>query len=188
VPASARTALAALAAAGVLATGLSTGAGAVSSIWLDGSRRHHATYTASVDEVVIGGTVDVGSATVLDPSKDDCTEQSCDVTRLHLTLPRGSTVGRFTVAVDVPRDLYAVGKLYDARGNEVYAVDPLTSDDFPVNCCATTDTGYRLSFEIPRLAAGDYVFVVFDRGGSGSFTASVDYSARRPERRTHRSS
>jgi hypothetical protein len=183
----ARAATAALVACAALASGLVSGASAAAPVALDGTRRHHATYTATVSDVVVGTTNEIGSATVMEPSRDDCTKTSCDITRLHLTLPRGSTVGRFSVGVDLPRELYATGKLYDIRGKELYSVDALSSNDFPVSCCGTDSTGYRLSFEIPRLSAGDYVFVVFDRGGSGSFTVAVDYTARRPERRTRHS-
>jgi hypothetical protein len=183
----ARAATAALAACAVLGSGIVSGARAAAPVALDGSRRHHATYGASVTTMMVGSTSEVGSATFLEPSKDDCTKASCDITRLHLTLPRGSTVGRFTVAVNVPRELYASAKLYDVRGRELQSVDALSSDSFPLNCCATTDTGYTLQFTIPRLSAGDYTFVVFDQGGGGSFTVGVDYTARRPERRTHRS-
>jgi hypothetical protein len=174
----------------VLLAAMSPSAHAAGTKPLDGKRRTHVRYTADLQDPAIGtGTGRLGTD-LLDPTIDDCTKTSCDVTRLSLTLPRDVSGGVFSVSLTIARELNVYVALYDAKGGIVHAehaVDPQNSDD----CCSdylpvadNTDATYVVDFTIARLRAGHYTFVVYDRGGAGRVTTDVGYTALHPDRQT----
>ncbi|HEX8004561.1 MAG TPA: hypothetical protein VF519_17870 [Mycobacteriales bacterium] len=160
-----------------LACLVGTPATAADAVALDGVRATHATYDGHVNEAAYA-TEPVAIDTY--PNRAYCTAESCDVTDVRLTLPKGSTAGRFRVTITTPPQLNAAVDLYNARGERMAHADLLENGGS--FCC--TDVPYlTVSFSVARLPAGRYTLVVFDRGGSGSFTADVDYKAYPPDRR-----
>jgi hypothetical protein len=172
----------------VLLAAMSPSAHAAGTKPLDGKRRTHVRYTADLQDPAVGtGTGRLGTD-LLAPTTADCTSTSCDVTRLTLTLPRDVSGGVFSVSLTVERALNVYVALYDAKGNVVHAeqaVDPQNDDD----CCNdylpsadSTDATYIVDFTLPRLRAGHYTFVVYDRGGEGRVTTDIDFTALHPDR------
>lgn len=152
---------------------------------LDGVRHTQLTYTGSLNRPALPVATDRARLDdPLVPQLTDCTVASCDVTRLRLTVPRTAPGGRFAVNLLVERTLSLYVALYDAKGVEKYAVQTAPSNDG--SCCVTyvqpkntagTVQWYELSFALGRLPAGTYTLAVYDRGGTGAFSAVVDYRA-----------
>jgi hypothetical protein len=172
-----------VAVAAALVGALAPSATAGGTVSLDGAKKSHHVYHGQLGGSALGG----GTVGSVRPERAACNAGTCDVTTFRLSLPGSSRVGRFNVRLDVTRSLDAVVALYDAEGTEVEAADVTEADQQPIQCCEEIGTGYQLHFEVPRLPAGTYELVVFDRAGTGGFDATVDYTARPPERRvSHR--
>lgn len=143
---------------------------------LDGVRRTHVTYEGSVSTPAFSPESAASGST--EANRADCTQTSCDVTAVRLTVPRGSAGGRFKAMVTMPPQLTVAVALYDARGDRAAYAD-LSSGSW-----TTAQMPYlQLQFTVPRLPAGNYTLVVFDRAGQGSFTVDLDYKALPPARK-----
>lgn len=141
---------------------------------LDGRRTTSKKWTATVVQPATPTT----SVVLASPSLDECAEDTCDVRALTLSLPRGTSWGRFTARVTVPLEVQTSIALYDAKGTVVeYA-------DFMLGGWQTSpeDGTYDLSISIPRLRRGTYTFATHGRIGSGQVSATVGWIAMPPDR------
>ena len=172
---------AATAVAAALVSAAAPGASAGGSQTLDGVKRTHVQVTGDVFEPVVGDPQGRLGADVLAPESADCTDMSCDTTRLTLRLPRGVSTGRFELVATLPRTLNARVALYDKTGRELLFADPASYAGGAVLCCPDPSM-YQLAVADSRLEAGSYTVIVYDNGGSGEFTLDVTYQARRPDR------
>ena len=145
---------------------------------LDGVKRTKTTYEGTLTDAAAG----TGTVMFRAPSVDDCTDQSCDVTQLRLTLPKGSIEGKFTVTVRVPRELNLTVGLYNAKGGEVELADMTSPGSTATSCCDPLETAYHVVLKIFRLPAGKYTLVMYDHGGIGTFRSTVEYTAHPPSR------
>jgi hypothetical protein len=155
----------------------STPATAVGTYTLDGHRTTSKTWSGVLD----APSVPVTGATRLatDPVLEDCTAQSCSVRNLRLTLPKGRTKGEFVVSGVFDASMAGALVLYNAKGEYVRSADL-------VGCCGQFDveqSTYGLNFKIKMLNAGRYTFAVVNRGGTGTFKATITWTALPPERR-----
>ena len=156
----------------LLASGQAQGATTYS---LDGRRTTIRTYEG---EMWGPGTIPISGATQpTQPHLDDCTESTCDIRALRLSLPRNVSSGRFhaTVVIIQP-ELQATLVLYSAEGEVLQILEPYDgqrNDDF----------GYRLDIHVERLKRGNYTLALVDRAGMGSFSASVTWVAHPPDRK-----
>jgi hypothetical protein len=168
-----------VAAAALLCGALAPAAHASGTYAMDGKRTTHAHFSGTLMMPAVSARGDVKSV------PGDCISTTrCDRTTLRLTLPKGSTLGRFEVVAHVERNLNLALGLYDAKGNPIDYAD-LTSDDAqPYDCCDTISPGYVVAVRAARLKAGTYTLIAYDRGGAGSFTADATYHARPPIRQT----
>lgn len=169
--------LAAVAVALLCASAAPSSAGG--TVTLDGVRRTHTSYKGEVTDSIAMSTQ--APPVLYDPVIDDCKASpgACDITSVRLTLPAGTSAGRFKVTVTMPRELNGHVGLFDREGQRVATADVLQND--PI-CCTTDVMTWKASFTVARLAPGDYTLVVFDRGGMGTFTAELDYKAYPPDR------
>lgn len=169
-----RTLVAATLAFGLLGSGSADAVG----YRMDGVKRTKASYdgvlTQSVMRVPMSTTGDP-----MTPERGDCTAQSCDVRDLILTLPKGTTWGKFTATVTVERTVGAALYLYDPKG-EIAASDDVLLLGGWSNAGATS---YDLIIDVRRMRAGRYVLALVDRAGQGAFQAKVDWVAHPPDRR-----
>jgi hypothetical protein len=172
-----------LAAAAALVGVLAGSASARGTISLDGRAHTHASVSGNVVDPVVGDPTSRTSSQTFTPSVADCTDTSCDVTRLRLTLPRGISSGRLDIVLTMPVTLNAQVVLYDADGRERLTADMTSDWNDAAACCDTFDT-YQFRLSDPRMKAGTYTLVVYNTGGSGRFTTDVDYVARHPDRQT----
>ena len=162
-----------------LACAFATPSTAGGNVALDGVRRTHASFQAEVtDPAFTAG--EGGIPADPEPSMQDCSSTSCDITALRLTLPKDSSAGRFKVTVTMPRELNGAVALYNVEGERVAKADLLANNE---SICCDLDETWKVSFVVARLTPGTYTFVVYNRGGSGTFTADIDYKANRPDRR-----
>lgn len=157
-----------------LACAFGTPSTAGAPVAMDGVKRTHATYEGEV----FAPAFSLESAMLGEADRSDCTTTSCDMTPLRLTVPKGSAGGRFKAVVTIPPQLTVAIGLYDAKGSRVAYTD-MPSGGW--TCCAELPY-MQMSFTVARLAAGTYTFVVYDRGGQGSFTVDLDYKANPPAR------
>ncbi|MDQ1711013.1 MAG: hypothetical protein QOE45_463 [Frankiaceae bacterium] len=178
-----RSLAAAAALAGLLTGILASGASANGSIALDGRKRTHAKASGNVVDPVVGDPTSRTSSETFTPSVADCTDTSCDITRLRLTLPNGVSSGRLDIVLTMPVTLNAQVVLYDADGKERLSAD-MTSDWNDAAACCDTFDSYQFHLSDPRMKAGAYTLVVYDTGGSGRFSTDIDYVARHPDRQT----
>jgi hypothetical protein len=177
----------ALAAAAVALGLVAPSAVAGGSVALDGTKRTRTSYAATLTQPAASVSPDRTSANSdpTMPSLADCTATSCDITELRLTLPKGSTVGWFEANLSVQRSLNVTVVLYDANGRAV------EHSDVTRPCCTGpapqgNATDYAVPLAVSRLAAGKYRLVVFDRGGVGPFSASLEFHAHPPDRKAHK--
>lgn len=169
-----RVLLAATAAGALLA---STPATAVGTYSLDGKRTTSKSWSGTLDATAIPVTGTTRGA--VDPVLEDCTENSCSVRNLRLSLPKGSTRGEFTVDGVFDSTMAGALVLYDSEGTFVKSADVLL-------CCPyvqESQNKYSLSFMIKRLPAGRYTFAVVNRGGTGTFKATIKWKALPPDRK-----
>jgi hypothetical protein len=178
-----------LAVATMVALGLlAPAASATGTKALDGTRTTHARYTGTLTQPAYRVVVDPARVRTdpspADPNRADCTKESCDVTALRLTVPRGSSTGRFVVSVKAVRELSVGIFLYDATGEQVAQADVDRFDSFylPPCCGAAPDEGYTRGFVVPRLDAGKYTLVIYNRAGYGEYTADVTFTAHPADR------
>jgi hypothetical protein len=167
---------------------------------LDGKRKTYATYQGRLTmPAAHPDTGEILNDNALTPTIDDCGVMSCDITTLQLTVPRGLTSGNLGVTVTVDRNLVAYVALYEVKTdgtpigcatfvgdktgfvNDVVNAQGCALVDSPTAATAD-DSTYDLGFNIPRISAGQYVLVVYDRGGLGNFTMSVTYHANPKDR------
>lgn len=148
------------------------------TVILDGVRRTNAVVRGEVNEPAFVATERLVEP--FDPTLKECGSSSCDITVVTARLPRGSTSGRFRVTVTMPRSLNGYIALYNREGERIAQADILESQ----TCCNPEDMypDWRATFVVPRLAAGTYQLVVFDRGGRGQFTADLELRANPPDR------
>ena len=118
------------------------------------------------------------------PSLADCTAGSCDVHQLRLTLPRGTTWGRLTAKVTAQRGLETVLVLYDAEGAVVGSRDGLMAGEFSPG--EDDPTSYTMELSLNWLTKGTYTLALHNRAGAGEASASVEWVAKRPDRKTNR--
>jgi hypothetical protein len=145
---------------------------------LDGTKRTHTTIKASLTDPMLGNdrTVSVDPS----PTLDDCASAaSCDFTQIVVT---GKPDGRFKATLTMTRDLNGAIALYDSRGRRVAEADMTNSccNDGPLAFQSLTE--WTVTFSAPRLPAGTYTFVIWDRNGIGDFVADLDYHANPPSR------
>lgn len=155
----------------------STAGGTVS---LDGVQRTRAVVRGEVSEPAF-----VASERLVDPlepTRKECASTSCDVTVVHVSLPKGSTAGRFRVTVTMPRALNGYVALYNREGERIAKADIINPGD--TFCCdpQAMFPNWKATFVVSRMVAGTYTLVVFDRGGVGDFTADLDFRAYPPDR------
>ena len=157
----------------------STAGGQVS---LDGVRRTRTSYKGQVSDSIAMSTQ--APPVVYEPAIEDCNASpaACDITTVRLSLPEGTSAGRFKVTVTMPRELNGEVGLFDREGTRIATGDILLSNT-ESQCCSTSPATWKTSFMVARLSPGDYTLVVFDRGGMGSFTAELDYKAYPPDRK-----
>jgi len=150
------------------------------TVTLDGVRRTHTSYKGELTDSIAMSSQ--APPVLYDPVIEDCevSPEACDITSVRLTLPRGTSSGRFKVTVTMPRELNGHVGLFDREGQRVATADVVTNTE-PICCTAEAGT-WRAAFTVARLAPGDYTLVVFDRGGMGEFTAELDYKAYPPDR------
>ena len=166
-----------------LACAFATPSAAGNTVALDGVRRTHATYKGQVTETAFAASAERLPLYPMEPAIEDCTTpESCDITPVRLTLPKGTTAGRFKVTVTMPRELNGAVALFDAEGERVAKADLLENNE---SICCTVDT-WKASFVVTRMPAGHYTLVVFDRGGVGTFSVDLDYKALPPDRQRTR--
>src|SRR5688500_18444740 len=110
--------LAATAAGALLA---STPATAVATYALDGKRTTSRTWSGTLGAPAV--PVTGASRGAMDPVLEDCTEQSCSLRNLRLTLPKGSTRGEFNVAGIFDASMAGAVVLYDSEGTYVASAD-----------------------------------------------------------------
>lgn len=164
----------------LLATGLlAPAAGASGTYALDGKARTHVRFGASLTVPAMSLRTDT------QPQPGDCvSDGACDRTVLRLTLPKGSTVGRFEAVAHVDRNVNVAFGLYDAKGNPVDYADVTTEESQPYDCCDEVSPGYVVVVKVARLKAGKYTMIAYDRGGAGTYYADVTYHAHPPIRQT----
>lgn len=144
-------------------------AGAATKHNLDGRRSRTTSYAGQLNgpAVPMSGTM---RQQPLEPDIDDCTDQSCDVRELRLTLPRNVSSGRFHATVVVDTALQASLVLYNAKGTVLAqhnAYDAEQKDDFT----------YQLDVHVERLPRGQYTLALVDRAGTGNFSATLAWVA-----------
>jgi hypothetical protein len=146
---------------------------------MDGTRRKSTHYAGILDETSVPFAASNGDPRT--PALADCTERSCDIRELQLTLPRGTSWGRFYASVRVERALGAAIALYDAKGSYVTGTDALDP-----NAVLNTDGPYyTLTVYRERMRPGRYTFAIVDRGGTGGFEVTAEWVAHPPDRRKH---
>jgi len=167
-----------LAATAVSALLASSPATAVGTYTLDGKRTTSRTWSGTLDAAAVPVTGTTEGE--IDPVLEDCTEQSCSVRNLRLTLPKGRTKGEFVVSGVFDASMAGALVLYTSKG------DFYRSHDI-VGCCPLPDsetfTKYHLSFRVNQLPMGRYTFAVVNRGGTGTFKATITWTALPPERK-----
>lgn len=163
-----------------LSCALTTPTTASGNVALDGVRRTHAVVRGQVSEPAFVASERLVDP--LDPTLKECGQTSCDLTLVTVTLPKGSTAGRFRATVTMPRALNGYAALYNREGERVAKADLLESGE--PYCCdpEAMYPNWRATFIVSRLVAGTYTLVVFDRGGVGDFTADLDFRAYPPDR------
>lgn len=161
-----------------LSCAFATATTAGGTVVLDGVRRTKAVVKGEVTEPAFVASERLVEP--LDPTLKECGSTSCDITVVTATLPRGSTAGRFRVTVTMPRSLNGYIALYNREGERIAQADLLQNQ----SCCDLDEMfpEWKATFVVARLAAGTYRLVVFDRGGSGTFTADLDFRANPPDR------
>ncbi len=150
------------------------------TVELDGVRRTHAVVRGQVSEPAFVASERLVNP--LEPTLKECGSTSCDLTLVHVSLPKGSTAGRFRATVTMPRALNGYVALYNREGQRVGQAHLLQpGESF---CCDVQGMypNWQVTILVPRLVAGTYTFVVFDRGGVGDFTAELDFRAYPPDR------
>lgn len=156
------------------------------TVQLDGLRRTHATYKATLTETAVGTErINVSP----DPAIDDCGKDSCDITAVVLRLPHGTSSGRFKATLTMPREFNGAIALFDREGQRVSQADIASSccGDSVIRCCdQVPSVEWKVSFVVPRLAAGSYTVVVWDRGGVGEVKTDLDFRANPPDRPAHK--
>lgn len=155
----------------------STAGGTVS---LDGVRRTHAVVRGQVSEPAF-----VASERLVDPLEPtlkECGTSSCDLTFINVSLPKGSTAGRFRATVTMPRALNGYAALYNREGERVGKAHILEPGDSFWNGTQGVYPNWQVTISVSRMVAGSYTLVVFDRGGVGDFTADLDFRAYPPDR------
>jgi hypothetical protein len=157
------------------------------SLALDGKRKTTVRYDGQLSEPAANFGADRANVNG-DPTQatmpviSDCTANSCDITELRLSLPKGSSTGWIQAMLTVPRTLNVTVVLYDAKGRTVGHADVTTGA--VVECCAGAPSqDYHLPLSVSRITAGRYRLVVFDRGGVGTFLATVEFHAHPQDRR-----
>jgi hypothetical protein len=167
-------------AAAAVAVGLLAGSAAAdSSVALDGRKRVRATFQGTVSNaaVAVGPDSVRIDADPTEPRPSDCVPGSCDTTKLRLTLPKGHSKGWFEVKVTAPRTLHLALAVLDAKNRTMQWTDPVGNGQVVGECCGTIPTTYTLTLSKARMDPGTYSIVVYDRGGFGSFTGTVDFHA-----------
>jgi hypothetical protein len=176
----------AVAAAAVAVGLLASAASADGGVALDGSRHVKATFDGSVSNTAFSTETDRvrvdGDPRAPEPS--DCVPGGCDTTRLRLTLPKGHRQGWFVVSVTAPRTLNLTIALLDAKGRTVQWTDPLDNGQAIGECCTTVPLAYTLTLTKKRMDPGTYSVVVYDRGGFGDFSGTVEFHALPRDRQT----
>ena len=162
-----RTAVVALAMTAVLAPAALAADGDRAT--LDGQRRTAHTYQGELaGPTVFANAVAPDAAVSTEPGPSWCTPETCDQTNLKLRLPAGRQSGQLRIEL-TPKAGAAQMHLvvYDAEGQ------PLPSQAV---CCTAT------RFNANLLAPGDYLVVVYDDAGAGTFAVDVTWKANRPHR------
>lgn len=148
---------------------------------LDGGKNRSRSYTGTLTSPIIP----VGSIGPEPryPRLSDCTPTSCDTREILLVLPKNTTWGRFSAKVTAPTELNVALMLFKPDG-EMVAHNELwvAPNNAEYSCCQ--QPVYELSIRKPFLAAGTYVLAVVDRAGVGRFSASVEWVAHPPDRKT----
>lgn len=171
-----RTALAATSALiGLLASAAPSSA--ANTHTMDGKKRTTATYKATLTEALVPSTPPRSLLSVT-PELKDCRPASCDLRDLRLVLPKGTSRGNFTATIVIPRQLVASVVLYNATGDVV-------AEDDTVSMVACCDFGTHYTFVVPyeRLYTGRYTLAVMNRGGSGQFQGTIEWTAQPPDRK-----
>lgn len=169
-----RVLLAATAAGALL---VSTPATAVGTYSLDGKRTTSRSWSGTLSATAVPVAATTRGQT--DPVLEDCTEQSCSVRNLRLTLPKGTTWGEFGVSGLFDATMLGAIVLYDSEGEYVRSADILWCCPWTINAEST----YGLKFKINRLRAGHYTLAVVNRGGTGTFKVTVTWKALPPDRK-----
>lgn len=117
----------------------------------------------------------------LTPQLSDCTDGSCDVHQLRLTLPKGTTWGRLTATVTAPRGMETVLVLYSAKGDVIASRDGLMAGEFSAGDDPTT---YTMELSLNWLTKGTYTLALHNRAGAGEATSKLEWVAKRPDRKT----
>jgi hypothetical protein len=163
-------------------------ASAGGSLALDGKRKTKVRYDGQLTEPAANFGTDrannLGSDPTM-PALSDCSANSCDITELRLSLPKGSSTGWLQALLTLPRSMNVTVVLYDAKGRAVQyadATNPCCGGS--VACCASMPSAeYQIPLSVSRIPAGRYRLVVFDRGGAGTFRAEVEFHAHPQDRR-----
>lgn len=163
---------------GVLAAGPANAGQAYS---LDGRRTTTKSWKATITETSVPS---MSTGDPLTPQLADCTARSCDVHQLRLTLPKGTTWGRLAARVTAPRGLETVLVLYDAKGEVISSRDGLMAGDFTPG--EDDPTTYTMELSLNWVTKGTYTLALHNRAGAGEASATVEWVAKRPDRKARR--
>jgi len=170
--------------AAALACAVAAPSTAGGSMAMDGVRRTHAVYKGVVTSPALTLDANRVASYPVEPAIEDCGPPgSCDLTTLRLTLPKGTTAGRFRATITMPLELNGAVALFNAEGERVAQGDVLSNGQ--TLCCDAPR--WQVTLAVARLAPGQYTLVVFNHGGQGEFTADVDFKANRPDRQRGKS-
>lgn len=150
---------------------------------LDGTKRTHVTVKATLDDPMLANERTIGVDP--NPSLDECTPSSCDFTQVVVT---GKPNGRFKATLTMTRDMDGAIALFDSHGTRVGEADITNSccNDGPFSFNESM-TEWKVTFVAPRLPAGTYTFVIWDRRGVGEYVADLTYKVNPPDRPTNKS-
>ena len=153
------------------------------AVKLDGAKRTHVTIKANLTDPMLSNDRTIRGD--LNPTLEDCTPASCDFTQVVVT---GKPDGRFKATLTMTRDLNGAIGLYDSHGNRAGEADLTNSccNDGPFSFNESL-TEWKVTFVAPRLRAGTYTLVIWDRGGIGEYVADLTYKVNPPVRQANKS-
>ena len=172
-----------LVATSVLVGLLASAADAAGTVTLDGKKRTVARYEGDLEEFAYS-TAAASRTDPTVPAREDCTEQSCDIKELRLSVPKGSPSGRFRATLTADRALNAAFYLYGSKGQVLASADTLKEPEASGEIGAEPDDlTYTLTLTVARLIPGKYALTAYNRGGSGHYLVEITYYALPPPRR-----